>query len=174
MDALKLLETVTKNLPNNLVISGGEGVVKETASKLQKSFNPIKVKITYEDTTCVRNIIGFGVSYLGITFGLALIDSHENKIPVHGNNIRKIEVISTPSYRYYLAEAGYNPNTQTQWYDLIKARDWDEAEKLSESKGYGEVLDELSNNFRQAIGELVYDRQYPTYAIKPLALRSHE
>lgn len=174
MDALKLLETVTKNLPNNLVISGTELAVKETASKLQKSFNPVKVKITYKDTTCVTNIIGFGVSNLGITFGLVMIDSQETEIPIPGNKIHGIKVISTPSYRYYLVEAGQNPNTQTQWYDLLKAKDWSEAEKLAKSKEYGEVIDELSNNFRQAIGELVYDRQYPTYAIKPLAIRNHE
>lgn len=174
MDALKLLETITKNIPTNLVISGTELAVKETASKLQKSFNPVKVKITYKYTTYVGNIIGFGVSNLGITFGLVMIDSNETKIPIPGNEIREIKVISTPSYRYYLVEAGYNPNTQTQWYDLLKAKDWDEAEKLAKSKEYGEVMDELSNNFRQAIGELVYDRQYPTYAIKPLAIRNHE
>ena len=73
--------------------------------------------------------------------------------------------------KYYLVDAGYNPAYNTTWYDLIKASEWQEAEDIAATKGYGSVEDELSSNFRTSIGQLVFDMGYPLHAIKPIAIK---
>ena len=76
---------------------------------------------------------------------------------------------SSKIYRYYLAESIYHPIQDTMMYDLIKASNWDEASKIAESKGYsGVICEELSTNFRESLGKLIYDSGYPLYSIKPI------
>lgn len=72
-------------------------------------------------------------------------------------------------YKYYLAESEYHPIQNTLTYDLIKASNWDEASEIAEVKGYsGVVIDELSTNFRESLGKLIYDSGYPLYSLKPI------
>ena len=71
--------------------------------------------------------------------------------------------------KYYLAESGYHPIQNTLMYDLIKASNWDEASEIAEAKGYsGVITEELSTNFRESLGKLIYDSGYPLYSLKPI------
>lgn len=81
----------------------------------------------------------------------------------------EFRIVPKKKMTYFLVDAGTNPINGLTWYDLIRAVDIEEAERISASRGYGEVISELGSNFRQSIGSLVYDSGYPTYSLKPIA-----
>jgi len=72
---------------------------------------------------------------------------------------------------YYLVEDGINPKTNMPWYNMVKASDDKEAQKIATANGMGKVIDKLVGNFRESIGILIYDHGLRPIDVKPIALR---
>lgn len=74
--------------------------------------------------------------------------------------------------KYWFIPCGTNPQTGTEWYNLVEAENEEQAEKIVEENKLDSMrLDEIPacfNCIMAALGYMIVTLGYPEYSLKPL------
>ena len=80
--------------------------------------------------------------------------------------------------KYWFIPCGENPQTKTEWYNLVEAENEEKAEEIVTSNGLDSMqLEEIPacfNCIMAAIGYMLVTLGYPEYSLKPLATMPEE
>ena len=84
--------------------------------------------------------------------------------------LREKGLIDLSGMLYFLVEDGYNPETNTVWYNFIEAKNQEDAEKIATNHKLDPSTVEPihGQNLMEAIGYAMAIMSYPQYSLKPL------